>query len=643
MFDLFRSRAKAVRYLLGGLLMLVALSMVVTLIPGYGTSGGNQDQVIAEIGDEAVTVRDVQQQMQASMRSRAFPPEMAGFYAGQMIDDMISSRALMHQAKKMGLAVSDTELASALRANLPQLFPNGQFVGKDIYAQVLQQQGLTIPEFEASLRQQMLMGRLSSLVADGIVITPADIEREFHRRNDKVKLEYVAISPEKLQSQVNVTPEAIEKFYKGATSAFVIPEKRSLDLLVAEEARIGQGITVSDDELRRAYNQNREQYRIPERVHARHILLKTTGKPKEDVPKIRAQAEQLLKQVKGGADFAELAKKSSEDPISAAKGGDLGWIVRGQTVPAFESAAFSLKPNELSGVITTEYGFHILQVLEKETAHVKTFDEVKDQIAQEFKRQRLFDALQRSADQAHDELVKHPEQAAAIAAKYNLNVIHADNVAPGGSVPEMGNNPDFNDAISGLKKGGVTPVMQAPGNKLLVAVVSDVQPARQAQMAEVEGQIRSQLVRQLAVELAIKKSAEVADKVKAAGDNFAAVAKQMGLEVKSTQEFGQDGAADGVGPGSALPQAFRQPIGSTFGPAVIGDQRFVCKIVSRKEAELSQLDDATRTALRNELKQEKGKQRVDLFMDSVRAALKREGEIKVHKDVMDRVIGSYRS
>ena len=148
MFDLFRSRAKAVRYLLGGLLMLVALSMVVTLIPGYGTGGGQQDQVLAEVGKETVTARDVQQQMQAAMRNQRFRPEMAGYFAGQLIDEMIGTRALILEAKRLGLEVTDAELARALRTNFPMLFPNGQFVGKEAYSAMLQQQGRTIPEFE---------------------------------------------------------------------------------------------------------------------------------------------------------------------------------------------------------------------------------------------------------------------------------------------------------------------------------------------------------------------------------------------------------------------------------------------------------------------------------------------------------------
>ena len=159
-----------------------------------------------------------------------------------------------------------------------------------------------------------------------------------------------------------------------------MPETRDLQIIVADQAKVADTIQVTDAQVQAYYNAHRDEYRTPERVHARHILLSTANKPKDEVPKIQAQAEALLKQIKSGGDFAELAKKNSQDPGSAQKGGDLGWVSRGQMVKNFEDAVFTLKPNEISNVVTTEYGFHIIQVLEKQPAHLQTLDEVKPAI-----------------------------------------------------------------------------------------------------------------------------------------------------------------------------------------------------------------------------------------------------------------------
>ena len=640
MFDLFRSRAKAVRYLLGGLLLLVALSMVVTLIPGYGTGGAQQDQVIAQIGKETITAREISQQMQAAMRSKTFPPEMANFYASQLIDQMITTRSIVYAAKQSGIEVTDADVARTMRLNFPQLFPQGQFIGTEAYSQLLASRNITIPEFESQLRQEIMMSRLTGLVNDSVIVTPDEIAKEYRRKNEKATLEYIAVAQAKLRSEVTVSPAEIAALFNTNRAQYHTPAKRSFDLLIADEAKVAQKLQISDADLLKVYNQNKDSFRVPERVHVRHILLKTTDKPKEELPKIQARAEDLLKQIKGGADFAELAKKNSDDPGSASKGGDLNWIVRDQTVKAFEAAAFSLKPKELSGVIKTEYGFHILQVLEKEEAHVKPFEEVKNQIATELKRSQVFDTLQKTADQAHDELAKHPQQAAEIAARFDLNLIHVDKVAAGSPIPEIGNNAEFSDALLSLQKGGVTPVVQATGNKLMVAVVTDVIPEHPAELADVEGQIRERLIAQKSADLIIRRGQEVYDKVKAANGDLKAVAKQLGLEVKTTQPFSQDGSADGIGPASMLQPAFDQPVGSVFGPVLMSDQRFICKVQSRTPADMSKLD-AGRAEITAAIKERRSRERVELFMDSIRNSLIKDGKVKIHKDVMDRVIGSY--
>ncbi len=639
MFDLFRSRKKAVKIVLGGLLMIVAASMVITLIPGWGTVGTRDDQVIAEIGKEVLTVRDVQQQMQQAMRNQSFPPEMAGFFAQQMVDELITTRAMLYQAHRMGLDISDVELARVLRG-FPQLFPGGQF-DRAAYEALANQQNMTVPEFETKLREQILLSRLTNMVSQSVVVTPEDVAREYHRKNDKVKLEYIAFRPGEIAKQVTVTPEEVRRAFEQSRAAYKIPEKRGLDLVVADESKVGQQVILSDDELRRIYDANKDQYRIPERVHVRHILLKTTDVPKEEIPKIQARAEDLLAQLKKGANFEELAKKNSQDPGSGAKGGDLGWIQRGQTVPQFESTAFSLKPGELSGVIKTDYGFHIVQVLEKQDAHLRTFEEVKDQLAKERKQQQVFDLMQKLAEQARDELLKAPQQAQAVAGRLGLSYFHVEQWTPSTPLPEVGNNPDFNDAISGAAKNGVTPVMQAPGNKLAVAVVTAIQPERPAELSEVEGRVRNQLLARQVAAMVNERAMEAAKKVQAENGDLKKVAQQMGMEVKTTQDFTQDGAADGIGPATAMPQAFTLPVGAVFGPISLAEPRFVCKVVSHTPADMSKLPEQ-QAGLMNTLREGKARAQIELFMDSVRTALIRSGKVKVHQDVLNRVLTNYR-
>lgn len=642
MFDLFRSRAKAVRYLLGALLMLVAVSMVVTLIPGFGTIGGQQDQIVAEIGKQVLTTRDVQQRINMAQRAQSVPREMLPALVPQFIDSMIIEQVMAYEAQRLGLHVTPEELARGLQVLVPQLFQGGQFVGKEAYASLLAQQNMTIPEFEANVRSEMMVSKLQDLVAQGVVVSPEEIEAEYKSRNEKVKLSYVEISPERYRSEVYVSPAEIREHYETRKAQYRIPEKRSFDLVVVSEEKVAQTITIPEAELRQAYDANKDQYRTPERVRVRHILLKTTDVPQDQVPQIKAKAEELLKQLKGGADFAALATKNSQDPGSATRGGDLGWIVRGQTVANFETAAFSLKPNELSGVITTEYGFHIIQVLEKQDARLRPFAEVKDQLAQERKRQRVFDTMQRLADQSRDRLMKNPAAAQQIAQELGVTYLHVEKAGAGDPVPEAGGNPDFEDAIRALPKGGVTPVFEAPGNKLAVAAVTDIIPAREAELSEVQNEIRGELVSQKLVVLVGQKAQEAAQKVKELNGDLRKLAQSMGLQVKTTQEFTRTGAADGIGSAAAVYQAFDQPVGSIVGPVTVEDKRFICKVESKTPADVSKLAES-RDELIAEIRMRKARERTELFQDSLRTALIRSGKIKIHQDVINRLLDGYRS
>jgi len=640
MFDLFRSRAKAVRYLLGFLLLLVAISMVVTLIPGWGTQGDPGEQIVAEIGDAALTLREVQFEMQRELRNRSFPAGMAATQLPRIIERMITDRALAYQAGRMGYQVTEADLSETIRAAIPQLFPDGKFVGREAYASVLAQQNLTIPEFETTLRRQMLMMKLSHLASEGVVASPAEVEAEFKRRKEKVKLEYIALSRENYLSQVSLTREEILADYQRNKTLLNAPEKRSLSMLVVDEAEVSKQFSMPEAELRKAYDANLDNFRLPERVRVRHILLKTTDRPQNEIPTLRAKAEDLLKQIRAGADFAELARKNSEDTTTAVKGGDLDWIVRGQTVKAFEDTAFSLKPKQVSNVVNTEYGLHILEVLEKQEARLKPFEEVKEQLAAEVKRQAVYELMQRVADQAHDELSKSPQQAREIAGRLGVAFHRLEKLGYGDPIPVLGASQEFFESIATLKPGEVTPVIQGGGNQLVVAALTEVHPARPAELSEVEKDIRERLTSEKAVEMLEKQAKEAFEKAKTSGGDLKRLAQALKVELKTTQEFAADGAADGIGSASEVHQAFLLPVGEVF-LVSLAERRLICKTASRTPADLSQLP-AQREALVAALKSRKQRQRTDLFEDSLRAGLMREGKLKINEDVIKRLIAGYR-
>jgi peptidyl-prolyl cis-trans isomerase D len=641
MFDLFRSRAKAVRYLLGALLVLVALSMVITLIPGFGSPAQADDPIVAEVGGEPLTVREVQANIQAALRGRTIPPDMVATYVPQYINQMIAERALAYQAGRMGFQVTETDLAQAIQSVFPQMFQDGKFVGREAYQSVLAQQNMTIAEFEANMRKQMLLTRLRNIALEGVLATPDEIEAEYRRKNEQVEIEYVSFAPDKLRAQIQVSPEEIAARFKRDAAGYRIPEKRSFQVVIVDEARVAAALELPEADLRRAYEASKDRYRTPERVKIRHILLKTTDKSKTEIESIRKRTEDLLKQIRGGADFAELAKKNSEDPGSAVNGGDLDWVARGQTVKNFEETAFSLQPKQLSGVVGTEYGFHILQLLDKQEARLKPFAEVKGELAGEAKRQAVLEKVQTSADQIHDQLVKSPRQAAEIARRFEAQLVTVDKAGSGDPIPEIGLNQPFMEAVGALRQGEVTPIVPLQDNKLVVAALTDIIPARPAELAEVEKQIRQTLTDEKALEMAREKGQEAGRKLSGVAGDLKKLAQSTGGEFKTAPAFGRDGAAEGIGGAQFLAEAFVKPAGSVIGPIQVSGSFFVVKVTGKTEADMSKLP-AERESMLLQIKRRKATERKDLFEDGIVDALIREGKVKIHDNAIRRLVAAYR-
>ncbi len=352
------------------------------------------------------------------------------------MDQAIGERAVAYEAEQLGFRISDRDLATDLRrfpfASLPP----------DQYQQYVEQNfGITVPDFEDNVRLKSYEDAIQLIVTEGIIVTPAEVEAEYRRRNEKIKVDYIGFATAKVMGEIKPTPEQLNAYFVKNKSFFRVPESRSLQLIVADQAKVADTIQVTDAQIQAYYDAHKDDYRTPERVHARHILLSTANKPKDEVPKIQAQAEALLKQIKGGADFAELAKKNSADTTSAVKGGDLGWVSRGQMVKNFEDAVFTLKPNEIGNLVTTEYGFHIVQVLEKQPAHLQSMDEVKPAIALALKNETVFERMQELSDKARAELVKAPQNAQQIAGQLNLEFVNVPSYTPGAPIARTRQRP----------------------------------------------------------------------------------------------------------------------------------------------------------------------------------------------------------
>jgi peptidyl-prolyl cis-trans isomerase D len=449
----------------------------------------------------------------------------------------------------------------------------------------------------------------------------------------------MAFPPAKFRDQAKPTDEEVRKYYDANKAGFAQPAKMAYQVVVLDQDKVAATINVTDEQLRTAYSNALDNFRMPERVHARHILLKTEGKSDAEKAALKAKAEDLLKQLKNGADFAELAKKYSDDG-SKEQGGDLGWFVRNQMVPEFDSVAFALKPKELSGVVTSQFGYHIIQTLEKDPAKLKPFEEVKDELAKEVRAQAVTEKMQELGDQMHADLVKSPKSAAEVAKKYGADFIVVPSAAPGDAVPGLGVNAEIDSTLAAMKPDEVSSELVLPANRMAVVILNSRTPGRPAEFSEVQAQIRDKLVNDKAAQLATDAAKDAAERLKK-GEDIAKVAKSMQLEVTTSSSFGRADSIEGLGPASALEDAFSKPLGAVLGPLPIQGRNIVAKVTEKSDADMTALP-VEHDNLLAQLKQKKAQDRNALLMDGILAKLTAEGKVKVNQKEIQTMVANMR-
>src|SRR5215471_9473038 len=347
------------RIMFGAAGVLLGGSMLLYLVPQGPATGEVSTDTVPKVGDEYITVNDIRQQLNQIERNNQVPKQLESFYAQQILQNLVFQRELEYEAKRLGITVSDQERADRIRQFLPMAFNGGSFVGIDQYTALVQQRfQLTVPVFEELIRQSLLEERFRKLVTDGISVGPEELLDEFRYKNQKIKLDYALVKPEDLETKIAPSDAEIKASYEKNKSKYQVPERRSVRYALLDVNQLRQSLQIPEDTLKHQYDANLQQYQVQSRVHVQHILLKTVGATDAVVEETRKKAEDVQKQAKKGAKFDDLAKKYSEDPGSKDKGGDLGFIRQGQTVPEFEKAAFSLAPGQISDLVKTQYGFH---------------------------------------------------------------------------------------------------------------------------------------------------------------------------------------------------------------------------------------------------------------------------------------------
>jgi peptidyl-prolyl cis-trans isomerase D len=637
------------KIILGGMLLVICAAMVITLVPGgIGDSiglGGPGQGVVAKVAGEPVTTLEVQREARQMLRQQ-FPrggaqtEMLLPYFAERAAQTLISRKALVAEAERLGLRVTDEEARDELQHGMyaPTFFPDGKFVGQQQYENILQNADLSVASFEQGLKDQILLDKLRNLITGSALVTDSDVRREFEKQNTKVKFDYAVLRKDDLLKQINPSEAELKAFYERnkATYNNSIPEKRKVQYVVLDNAKIEAGVTVSREDLQAYYDQHRDDYRVPEQVNVSHVLIKTPlpgadGKvDAKGVEEARKKADDVLKQLKAGGNFADLAKKYSEDPGSGKNGGSLGWIGKGRTVPEFEQAAFSLAKGATSGLVQSSYGFHIIRVDDKQAAHVKMLDEVKDQIESAIRQQK---AAQAAANQVNSLLAQARSQGLekAAAAK-GLNAISTDFVSRTDNLPGIGNSPQFMSAVFGQAEKAPPDQVQVAQGYAIFDVLA-IKPASTPTFEEIRSRVEEEFRNERVAALLTQKTQELADRAKAEHD-LKKAAKEAGATIKTSDFALPDGQVPDIGSMSGgASAAFTLKVTEISGPITNGTTGVVLSILEKQEPTPQDFE-AKKDQIRDALIQNQQQEMFGLFVTNLRAQMEKSGKIQINADEM---------
>jgi peptidyl-prolyl cis-trans isomerase D len=618
------------RILLGIVVLALSGGMLLYLVPtGPGDTRTSTDAV-AKVGDQTVTVAEIRQQLNQIKQRNQVPPMLEPYYAQQILRQLLLQKEMEYEAGQLGIRVSNDEIADRIKLILPAAFNGGTPIAPDQYAALVQSRTqMPVSEFEETVRLGMLQEKFQKLVTDGVSAGPAELQEEFVYRNEKVKLDYVFIKPEDLEAKITLNDGEITAAYEKNKAKYQVPEKRVVRYAIVDVNQIRQSLEISDDQLKAQYQKNIQDYQVPNRVHVEHILLMTVGKTDAEVDEIKKKAQDILSQVKKGANFEDLAKKYSEDPGTKDKGGDLGWIIQGQTVAEFEKAAFSLPKGSISDLVKTQYGFHILKIMDKESAHTKPFDEVKDSIRtplllSEADKQagdiadKLSQAIRQSNKVSLDDLTK----------QYHLTVGETRPVAATDPLLELGNSPDVkvSDAIFRLRQGELSlPVHTDRG--YLVLSIKQILSAHQGSLDEVRDKVVAELKQEKASAEAHSKADELTKRAKA-GEKLDSAAKALGLGAKTSEDFARAGSISGVASGKQLAPAFQLKPGDVGPPLNLGSNWLVYKVVDKQEPKPEDFG-KQKKEITEQVLQNKRSLAFEAFRTALEDRLKKDGKLQL--------------
>jgi peptidyl-prolyl cis-trans isomerase D len=446
---------------------------------------------------------------------------------------LINRILLLQEAQRLGLKVTAEELQASIQ-DIPAFQKDGVF-DKATYLRALQRGRLTAKEFEANQRQTLLLNKLQGLVISSVKVSDQEILEAYRQNFEKLNLDMISLNPADFKD-ISLTPEEMKEYFSKHREEFKIPARAKVRYLLFDPKDYFKQVQASSKEIEDYYQNNQEKFGQPKRVKVRHILIRADAKDAEASAKAKQKAESIQKEAAGGKDFSQLAKQYSEDPGTKDRGGEIGFITKGMVVPEFEQAAFSMKVGEVSPVIQTPYGFHILKVDDIQEARTEPLEKVKDQIDALLRNRKARDMAYDLADQAYA-VASKDKKLDGFAEEKKMTIKETTLFS---AEDKIDLDPKLKAAALSLGKGDISPTLRV-GETFGVLQVMEKQEARTPELKEVEGQVSEALRKEKQKEKALAKAKEILEKLKK-GSDLKTLATHERLKVEETGLFPRSSA-----------------------------------------------------------------------------------------------------
>ncbi len=599
MIRMFQQDNRATKLVFGLVIGFAIIAMVITLVPGIFDNGAAANGptyatvrtpgLLGRIAGDGTSITNAQidQTARALLRQNQLPEQYLPFVLARAQSQQVERAVLVREADRLGLQVNDADLRRELQTGpiSQYIFPGGQFIGQDKYENFVQQFfGISVVQFESEIKQDLELQRLQALVTGAVVVPESAARDAYMKQGEKVKFDYAVITSADIKKTINPSDADLEQFFKtsAARYATAVPEQRKIEFFAADASSLPGGAPkVTDADVQAYYNSHAADYKVPEEVKTRHILLTVAkGADAKTDAAAKTKAEDLLKQIKGGANFADLAKADSDDPGSKAQGGELPMIPTSNLDPAYAKAAMALNPGQTSDVVRSQFGYHIIQTEAKQPAHTKALAEVKDEIAGKLSAQKFAEAQSAFANQLAAEAKSKGIEAAAKA--HNLPLTTTDFLGHDGTIASLPDSASLLAAAFGAAKGAA-PQVASTGEGNAIFQVVDVKAAHAPAFADWKSHVLDDYRDERAPALLNAQLRKLDDTAKQMGDLHKAAAA-MNIPVKTSELVGQDGQVADLGPLTGEAAAiFSLQKGGISAPINAAPNGAVAQVVDKQE------------------------------------------------------------